>query len=46
MVKTELRIGGPIFYRNLEKVVKNKELTKAQKRAIMVEELLRKVDQI
>ncbi|MCX6759398.1 MAG: lysophospholipid acyltransferase family protein [Candidatus Nealsonbacteria bacterium] len=46
MVEADLRIGGPIFYRDLEKVVKNKELTKAQKRAVMVEELLRKVDQI
>jgi len=46
MVKVELRIGGPIFLRDLEEVVKNKELTKSQKRTLMVEELLRKVDQI
>lgn len=45
-VKVELKIGDPIFYRDLEKAVGNKELTKSQKRTIMVEELLRQIDQI
>jgi len=45
-VKIELRIGDPIFYRDLEKAVKNKELANNKKRAIMVKELLRKINQI
>jgi len=46
LVKVELRIGSPVFVRDLEKAVGNKELTKSQKRAVMVEELLKKLDQI
>ena len=45
-VKVELRIGNPVFYRDLEKVVKNKELANNKKRAIMVKELLRRINQI
>jgi len=45
MVEAELRIGGPIFLRDLEKAV-NGKVSKKQRRNTMVEELLRKVDQI
>jgi 1-acyl-sn-glycerol-3-phosphate acyltransferase len=45
-VKVELKIGDPIFYRDLEKAVKNKGLVSNKKRAIMVEELLKRIDQI
>jgi len=45
-VKIELRIGNPIFYKDLEKTVKNKELTNHEKRDIMVEELLKRINQI
>ena len=44
-VKIELRIGGPIFLQDLEKAV-NGKVSKKQRRNTMVEELLRKVDQI
>jgi len=46
MIKAELRIGGPIFLRDLEEVIENKELANKEKRALVVEELLRRVDQI
>jgi len=45
-VKIELRIGDPIFYRDLEKASRNKELISSKKRAIMVEEFLRRINQI
>jgi 1-acyl-sn-glycerol-3-phosphate acyltransferase len=46
MVEAELRIGGPIFLRDLEEAIENKELANKEKRTLMVEELLRRVDQI
>ncbi len=46
MVKVELRIGGPFFIQDLEKAIRNKELNKSQKRMMMVEELLKRVDRI
>ncbi len=45
-VKIELRIGDPIFYRDLEKTVKDKKIINSKKRAMMVEELLRRISQI
>jgi len=45
-VKIELRIGDAIFYRDLEETVKNKGLINSKKRAMMVEELLRRINQI
>ena len=45
-VKIELRIGNPIFYRDLEKVVNGKEISKKQRRSMMVAELLRRINQI
>ena len=45
-VKIELRIGCPVFYRDLEKVVNGKEISKKQKRSMMVAELLRRINQI
>jgi 1-acyl-sn-glycerol-3-phosphate acyltransferase len=45
-VKVELRIGNPIFYRDLEEAVGKKKLANKEKRTLMVEELLRRIDQI
>jgi len=45
-VKVELRIGGPIFYRDLEKGINGKKISKSEKRKIMVRELLQRINQI
>lgn len=45
-VKVELRIGDPIFYRDLEKGINGKKISKSEKRKIMVRELLQRINQI